>query len=66
MSDLARTQELVGGLLTEIGMHFKGSPKLTVIVRPIGFGDADFILTNDTLDEAIAALERQKLKGQPA
>ena len=59
MSDnLLRTQEIVGGLLTEASLCFKPGAKLTLLVRnPTVPGDADFVMTSDTLPDAIAALQ---------
>jgi hypothetical protein len=47
-----------------VGQFISGS-KITVIVRPPGGvdGNRDFVLTDDDLDEAIAALTRRKRLG---
>jgi hypothetical protein len=63
-ADLLRTtQERVGGLLTEVALNFKGRPKITLLVRhpelEADGKDADFVMTDDTLDQAIAALQRR-------
>lgn len=39
---------------------FKPNAKLTLLVRQPGFPDQDFMMTNDSLDEAISMLERSK------
>lgn len=63
MADLRQVQEAVSGLLTEVAMHFKGRPKITLLVRHPDLEaqgkDADFVMTDDTLEEAIAALRRR-------
>lgn len=46
--------------LSEIAEYFKSGVKLTLLVRTPGDDDADFILTNDDLDEVIKAIERRK------
>jgi hypothetical protein len=60
---LRRTQEAVSGLLTEIALHFRGRPKITLLVRHPDLEaqgrDADFVMTDDTLEDAIAALRRR-------
>jgi hypothetical protein len=67
VSGLLAVQEAVGGLLTEVAMHFKGRPKITLIVRHPALEtegkDADFVMTDDTLEQAIAALERRAHAG---
>ncbi|MEJ7933466.1 hypothetical protein WG907_04240 [Sphingobium sp. AN558] len=60
---LERTRDIVGGLLTEVAMLFKGRPKITLLVRhpdleAVG-KDADFVMTDDTLQAAIEALQRR-------
>lgn len=62
-ADLRATQEAVGGLLTEVAMHFRGRPKITLLVRhpdlEAAGKDADFVMTDDDLEKAIAALRRR-------
>jgi len=52
----------IAGHLDRIAIWFKGNPKVTLLVRnDLGDGkDADFVLTADTLPEAIAALQRRE------
>ena len=61
MSDLQATQAAVGALLSRIAEHFKGTPKVTLLVRnDLGpEKDADFVMTNDTLPAAISALQHR-------
>ena len=63
---LRATQEKVSGLLTEVAMLFKGAPKVTLVVRnpegEMSLGDRDFVMTNDAVCEAIAALRRRQEK----
>lgn len=48
--------------LDRIGRRFKGSPKLTLVVRNPVFGDADVVIGNDDLDLAIAAIQASRTK----
>jgi hypothetical protein len=63
MADPRFVQEAVSGLLTEVAMHFKGRPKITLLVRHPDLEaegkDADFVMTDDTLENAIVALQRR-------
>ncbi len=63
MADLHQVRDSIGGLLTQIAMHFKGNPKITLLVRHPELEaegkDADFVMTDDTLDQAIEALLRR-------
>lgn len=63
MSDLERTRDIVGGLLTEVSLLFKGRPKITLIVRHPELEaqgkDADFVMTDDSLEGAITVLQRR-------
>ena len=64
VSAVRQTQEAVAGLLTEIGLHFRGHPKVTLLIRHPELEarglDADFVMTDDTLEQAIAALQRRR------
>jgi hypothetical protein len=70
VADLRQVQDAVATLLTDIGMLFKGSPKVTLLVRHPDLEaegkDANFVMTDDTLDQAIAALQRRAAADQPA
>lgn len=64
MSDIERAKKLVFNTieyhLNQIAAFFKPGVKLTLLVRhPDIEGDADALLTNDTLPEIIAAIERR-------
>ena len=60
--ELERTCDIIGGLLTEASMFFKAGAVITLLVRnPRVPGDADFVMTNDTLPDAIWALQRRHL-----
>lgn len=54
--------EIVAGHMDEILAYFKPGAKITVLVRRAEKldGSQDFILTNDTIDGAIAALQTRK------
>jgi len=54
--------EQVADHMDEILRFFKPGAKITVIVRRPEHPDGrqDFVLSNDTLDEAIAALQQRK------
>lgn len=51
-------------MLADVASLFKPGAKLTLIVRSpaaeAAGKDAGFVMTNDTLDDAIAALQRRK------
>jgi hypothetical protein len=68
MADLGYTQRAVSRLLGEIASHFK-APKVTLVVRnPEGekaLGTQDFVMTDDNLEEAIAALHRRAALSKP-
>jgi len=63
MSGLDHVRDAVSGLLTEVSMHFKGRPKITLLVRhpdlEAAGKDADFVMTDDNLEDAIASLQRR-------
>lgn len=60
---LAFTAETVSARMDEILACFKRGAKITVIVRTPGNDAADFLMTSDSLDEAITLLERRKAAG---
>jgi hypothetical protein len=49
----------VGGYMDRIVKLFKPGAKITVIVRSPDYADRDFIMSDDDLEEAIAALRRR-------
>jgi hypothetical protein len=57
---LQEVQHAVARHMDEILAHFKPGALITVIVRTPGNDRADFCLTNDTMDDAIALLARRK------
>lgn len=67
MTPLEQVLDAVAAHLDQIGRLFKGEPKLTLLVRnDVGPGkDGDFVLTGDTLPDAIEALERRDAYDQP-
>lgn len=54
--------EYVGELADEIKKQFKPPMRITILVRMPDHpdGSRDFILTDDTLDEVVAAIARRK------
>ncbi len=60
---LAHLHETAGGKLAEIGDLFVPGTKLTLIARQPGKPEQDFVLTDDAIPEAIAALHRRA--GEP-
>ena len=62
MIPLERTQRIAGDHLNQIASCFVDGSKLTLLVRQPNKPDADFVLTNDDLDEAINALNRRKVQ----
>lgn len=64
MSDpLSLVKEEVATRMDEILGMFKPGAKISVLVRTPGNPDADFMMTNDALEEAMALLERRKAAG---
>jgi hypothetical protein len=61
MDNLALVGEQCNQHLNEIAEYFKPGVKLTLLARTPGNDEADFVLTNDTLQDAVAALERRGL-----
>ena len=57
---LDRARDIVGGLLTEAGLVFKPGMRLTFIARRPDKPDQDFVMTDDDLTEAMAALQRRR------
>ena len=53
-----RVQENVDDILA----LFKPGAKITVVVRHPGYPERDFMMTGDTIDGAIEALKRCKLR----
>lgn len=69
MSDLlANASEIASEKLSEIAALFKPGARLTLLVRTPGYpdGSRDFVLTNDALVDAIAALEIRKATEEPS
>lgn len=59
----AAVEARINAALTAIAAEFKAGAKLTLLVRndvPTGL-DANFVMTNDTLEAAIAGLERRRV-----
>jgi hypothetical protein len=66
---LQDASEQVAFHMEKIQAVFKPGTKITVVVRPPDHkaeGDTDFIMTDDDIDQAIAALQRRKLRGNEA
>lgn len=57
---LAEVQSFVADRMDEITAQFKPAVKITVAVRIPGNDDADFLMTNDTIDDVVALLQRRK------
>lgn len=65
MNDWGRVQsaaEGVGQLMDEIKAYFAPESRITVVVRSPGYEDRDFVLTDDDLTEAAAAIERRRTR----
>lgn len=60
--ELQHVVDQVSDHMSAILGHFKGGAKITVLVRSpeATDGSRDFVLTNDTLDQAIAALQQRR------
>lgn len=56
------TRDAVSGYMERILRYFKPNAKITVIIRTPGNDNADMVLTNDTLEQAVSVLARQGLK----
>ncbi len=63
---LANVAEAVGDYMDAILAYFKTGRKITVLVRSPEHADGsqDFLMTSDSIDEAVAALLRRKHDGQ--
>ena len=57
---LEETQHAVAGHMDEILGYFKLGRKITVLVRSPDLPDGDFLMTSDTPDEILAAIQRRK------
>lgn len=57
--NLLLVQQHASAHLEGILKLFKAGALATVVVRVPGFPERDFLLTNDSLPEAIAAIERR-------
>lgn len=64
----AAIEEDISRRLNQIASHFIGTPKITLLVRnELGSDkDADVVMTNDLLPDAIAALQHRHTKDQEA
>lgn len=60
---LERVRRDVGDLLYRASKHFKPGARMTIIARQPGKPEQDFVLTDDTLDEIAALVERRKEAG---
>ncbi|SOC42471.1 hypothetical protein SAMN05892877_11013 [Rhizobium subbaraonis] len=58
---LLEVQHDVARHMDEILSHFKPGALITVLVRTPGNDRADFCMTSDTIDDAIALLARRKV-----
>lgn len=65
---LLRLQDEALDILGELSELFPESYRLTLLARNCDdeFPDTDIVLTNDVTDDAISALERNKLKMENA
>lgn len=61
-TDLQRVREQCSEYLSRIERLFKPGARLTLIVRRPGDAEQDFMLSSDDLHEAIAVLERSKMR----
>lgn len=68
MSDVRSTdpvihlRQVASDHLADIESLFKYPMKVTLLVRREGFPDQDFMLSSDTIDGAIAMLERSRAR----
>lgn len=65
MDDLKYVQMSVASHMESIVKHFKRGAKIAVIVRSPGFVDRDFMMTDDTIPELRALLDRRAMQQQP-
>lgn len=66
MSRLQEVQGEVAGYMERIQKLFVSGNKITVLVRHPGKPEQDFLMTDDDLDEVVAAATRRKAAGQDA
>jgi hypothetical protein len=66
MSRLQEVQAEVADRMDEIKSLFKAGAKITVLVRHPGKPEQDFLMTDDHLDEVVAAANRRKVAGSQA
>lgn len=62
MNKLDYARAIVGSHLDQIRELFTAGSKITVIVRPPGGDERDFVMTDDDLDEVGAVVERTKAR----
>lgn len=62
-ADLLAAKLELGDLLDKVKRLFKPGNKVTLVIRNPGLGDADLVIGDDDLSEAVAAIER--LKSRP-
>lgn len=60
---LSEVQAEVAAHMDDIVSLFKPGVKITVMVRTPGFGERDFMLTDDTIAELRAMLDRREQSG---
>ena len=58
--EIQRLGELIQEHADDILALFKPGAAITVVVRHPGYPERDFVMTSDTFDGAIEALERSK------
>lgn len=56
---MTRVRDHIAMHLDGIREAFRGDVKITVLVRSPGLPDADFVMTDDAIDEAIGMLRRR-------
>lgn len=66
MNALLIVQQQVAGHMEDIQSLFKKGAKITVLVRTPDKPDSDFLMTDDNLDEVVAAVQRRKAAGATA
>lgn len=59
---LAQAREEISGHMDRILSVFKPGARITVIVRTPDNNEGDLLLTNDSLTEAVAVIERSKTR----
>lgn len=63
--DLKYVQMCVSSHMEKIVGHFKRGAKIAVLVRSPGFPDRDFMMTDDTIPELRAMLDRRAMQQPP-